>query len=909
MVSESGNREQGTGNRIECVQSSPSLRGGAELSTKQSLKNKGEKMKRKYVVGLLLAVGFLFLHGSSHAFEMDHDKVVLDNGARIVARYVPELPVVIIQIRVLSGLSNEGEYAGTGISHFLEHLLFRGTKDMNSEELLDTIRQMGGMINGFTGTDSAAYHLTIPVDNFDKAVDLLTRMVMELEFSNEEFDTEKKVVLKEMNLHHDNPGRKRYNYLLKRAYLEHVYKYPIIGYMDLFERLQKEDIRRYHSSAYTPDRLVMGIVGGVPTDIALKTACSSLEVYQRGIPRLVTIAPEPVQLASRAGISVGDINTGYMAIGFHGTSLFSKDMYAMDMLSFLLGKGSGATLYRKLVKDEELLHGVSSNNMTPRYPGLFVINATGDPDVLDEARIRIFEILKKIKEDGVSAEDLERVKNLAYTSYVGSNENIDNMVFYMTSSELMTGEPDFYEKFIEEVNKLTSEDLKRVAKAYLQEENSTTIKLLPKGSYAENESVDKALDKGSIKEEKSVFLDNGLKVIVKKRGRLPIAAARLIMPGGIACETIENNGIANVTARMLVKGTTSRKEEEIVPVIENMGAGIGSSSGQNSATLSLEFLSKDMDKCFEILADVVKNPIFPEKELSKVKKLTEKSINIGKKEPVKLSSKDLRALLYGTHPYSMEPAGEIVTVENISKKDVVDFYKNNYSPKGTAFVIVGDVDIEQTIDKVEKYFGDWDGPELEAVHYEIAPLTETLEKENFLDREQATLIFGFPGVAVYDERKYALSVLSSMLSGSGGILFEEIRGRQGLAYSVSAWNTVMYDPGFFGIYAGVTEDKLPKTKRSIIKLIEGVKKGDFSEDLVTATKYKLLTNDALNAQSNSSITAKMANGEFFGFGYDNYKTYPDKIKAVTKEEVVKVANDILDFDKCAVVITRRGSKS
>ena len=257
----------------------------------------------------------------------------------MVCRYVPDSPLVAIQIRVLSGLSNEGKYAGSGISHFLEHLLFKGTRNKTAEEVRKEIKMMGGDVNASTGMDSAEYHIVVPRENFNEALVLLTDTVMDLSFTDEGLEKERNVILKEIKLRNDDPSRRRLKLLFAQAYRENVYKYPIIGYEDRLKELTREDLMSYHSAAYTPDRMVIGISGGVPPEVAFGAVENKFKSYKRGEGWPADISDEPRQLDERIATFPAEVTLGYMAVAFHTSSLYSPDLYSGDVLSILLGEG------------------------------------------------------------------------------------------------------------------------------------------------------------------------------------------------------------------------------------------------------------------------------------------------------------------------------------------------------------------------------------------------------------------------------------------------------------------------------------------------------------------------------------------------------------------------------------------
>ena len=331
------------------------------------------KFSRLATCSLILFLSLLHVTSSgAKEFAAEYHTEVLDNGAAVVCRYMPDSPLVTVQIRVLSGLSNEGKYAGSGISHFLEHLLFKGTRDKTSAEISRSIKLMGGMVNGSTGLDSAEYHITVPKENFRQALDLLADIVMDAEFTDEDFETEREVILKEIKLYNDDPTTKRIRLLFSEAYTENVYRHQVIGDETRFKQLTREDVKDYHASAYTPDRIVIGVAGGVPPDEAVSSARGKFSGYAGpSVKWEPEVVPEPAQRAERKIDVPADAIVGYMAMAFHTTDLYSPDLYPGDVLSILLGEGNDSRLYTRLVKERDSCTMSHASIIPPDIPGFF----------------------------------------------------------------------------------------------------------------------------------------------------------------------------------------------------------------------------------------------------------------------------------------------------------------------------------------------------------------------------------------------------------------------------------------------------------------------------------------------------------------------------------------------------------
>jgi len=859
-------------------------------------------MKHRILVKTLVTFLFICLSFVSLASEefFDYQKSVLDNGATIVSKYVPESSLVTVRMRVLSGLSNEGEYAGSGISHFLEHLLFKGTSDKGAKEIRQEIKSMGGIVNGATGLDSAEYYMTVPNENFTEALDLLVDMVTRPVFTSEEFEIERDVILKEIKMRRDDPITRRMQLLFAEAYRQNVYKHPIIGYEKVFKTLAKEDILAYHAAAYTPDRMVLAVVGGIAGDEAIDAAREKLSGLERGRIWQVDIASEPRQISEAKSSFPADITLGYLALGFHTTSLYSPDLYPADVMDILLGGGNDSRLYKRLVKDKQLLYTISSVNYTPKYPGLFIITGIGDPDKLEEARKEVFAVIEDLKDGNVRDEEIERAKNMVISEYLHSHERIDSIASTMTNSEMLTGDAAFFKKYVDEIKKVDKERVKESALKYLKRDNSTTVFLMPRdfGEKAEKGEKMKTAE-GEVKE---AVLGNGLKVIVKRREELPLVSVSFATGGGLRAETEEDNGISNLTASLLLKGTKKRSEAEIIPAIERMGGEISTFSGMNSLGLAMDVLSKDLNEALVIFEDVLRNATFPEEEILKQKKRIMAAIKEQETDIFENGMIHLRRLIYGDHPYSMRTSGEVETVSSISRRDILDFFGERFVPEGSVITVAGDVDIDETINTLTKQFSSWRGRPSPLKEKEVPPLGESRKKDIFMKKEQALFLVGLEGVTVTDERRFALDVISSLLSGSDGLLFYAAREEKGLAYASGAASIPAVETGYFMLYVATTEENLKEAGKTVLDAISKLTSGQIGEEEIASSRRQLISQHAYSLETNSALSMTMALDELYGLGFLEYEEYPEKINAVTKDDIVECAKEVFDMDRSATVI-------
>lgn len=887
---------------------------------------------------------FLTLNASSAVSEQlreSPDKAVLDNGAVVLSKYLPGSPIVNIQIRVLSGLSNEGEYAGTGISHFLEHILYKGTGAMDSRQIRKAIKLMGGVSNASTGLDSAEYHITVMNKDFEKAFDLLADIVMEPVFTPEDFDQEKSVILKELRYRNDDPVSSRLKKLFSVAYSDNVYALPIIGDEDRFKALTPEDLRRYHAEVYTPDRVVVGVTGGVDLGRALKAVEEKFSKYKSVSDWDPVVSLEPRQARQKVLVAEEEVALGYLAMGFHSTSIYSPEVYAGDVLSIILGEGKSSRLYRKLVKEKKLLYSVAGFNYTPRYPGLFIVTGIASPEDLQGAVDEIFSEIARIKREGVDPDELEKAKNLVVSDFLHSHEKVSSLNSMYTISEQLLQDPGFLRTYTEKVNDVTEDDIVAFCEKYLTKNNSTVIELVPDGFPVEElpfhtkegagvsdtsvkddlfettagRNLEAGQNRGVIplqidtrsgEQPRELFqqLPNGLKVIIKEKGVIPIASATLAVPGGLRSESASNNGISHLTTALMLKGTKDRKEVDIIPEIENRGGAITSFSGMNTMGINLDVLSRDIDIALEILSDAAQNSVFPEDEILSEKTRVIAAIEEEDKSIFDVGIRNLRRILYGDHPYALRIIGEVLSIHNLSRPQIAEFYEKRFAPEGAVLTIVGGIDAVDVLESVRDHFSSWKGTISPIESVKVKQIRRTEESKTQMRKEQALVLYGFYGADINSPQKYPLSVISSILSGTDGMLFDLLREEQGLTYASGAISSPEVDTGYFMIYAATIAEAITHVKTGIEDSVTRIQNGDFSPEDLLASKNRLITQQASSLESNLSLSLIMAIDEIVGSGFSDHKLYSENVSRVSAEDISKTAKNALNLENCGIEIIR-----
>lgn len=815
-------------------------------------------------------------------------------------RYLPETSLSSIYIKIKAGLSTEGKYAGSGITHFIEHMIFKGAPETGIGKLARDIKSYGGYVNATTSLDTTTFFAVVPSEYTEKALETLGTAVFNPGFNPNEVEKEREVILNEIRLHRDEPEYRLSETLFETAYISHPYKLPLIGYEDLFKKLTRDDLVSYHSKLYVPNNTVCAIAGNIDKE---KTLAKVKEIFENK-PRIFDgrceNPPEPVQLSKRAVTDKMDINMGYFAVGFHSTSMLDKDIYALDVLASVLGQADESRLRKALVKGTQMLFSVASYNYTPLYPGLFIVSGIGEPEKLEDAVNVVFKEIDRVKAVGVEEAEFNTAKNSVLAGYYATFETVNSLARDMADSQMFFGDADFSKKYTEEISKITSADVKKAAEKYLTESNSTIVYLVPENTGKGKAGTENKIGPFS-SPEKMIELDNGIRLILKEDHRIPMVSLSFICLGGLKSEPDGLTGISELTAKMLLKGTKSRKENEIKAGMQERGGNISTFSGSNSFGIALVCFEKDLEYSMGILADAVKNPVFPEDELSKLIKETKSAIAIDDDDNFSQGILNLKKGIYKNHPYARRVMGEYESLDKMATDKIREFYKKVLTPENIVISCVGAFDSEKMEGIVREGFGAIKSSAYKMSDAPIEKLEKPEIKEIFMPKEEAVVFMGFNGVNIKNADKYKLDVLFRIMSGQDGKLFNSIRDMFGLSYTQGGASVLGLDDGFLFFYVASSPKDLDNALEILKGLISKLSTEPVSDEELTNAKNSLLGQFMMSLEKNSQKASAMGTDELYGLGYDNYKKYKENILKCTKDDIMEMAKKYLGLNKSYTV--------
>ncbi|HDK17035.1 MAG TPA: insulinase family protein [Nitrospirae bacterium] len=411
---------------------------------------------------------------------------------------------------------------------------------------------------------------------------------------------------------------------------------------------------------------------------------------------------------------------------------------------------------------------------------------------------------------------------------------------------------------------------------------------------------------------KRQVLENGLTLLMVERHNLPIVKVTVGIRAGSLMEPEDRAGLAGLTAALLTEGTKKRSAAQISEESEFVGASVGASGGDDFITVSLSVLKKDVSLGFDLLSDIILNPVFPEKELNKKVKQIKGSLKAREDDPGFVASKIFKSEVFGKHPYGRLTAGSPETLDRIKRDDVVKFHSALYVPNNSIMSVVGDITPEEVSGLLERYFSAW-----RAKPVELSPPEKPAEikkkKTVVIDRDltQANIILGHIGISRDNPEYYAVSVMNYILGGGGfgSRLMQNIREEKGLVYDIHSSFSANKYGGSFRVSLQTKNESANVAIEEVLNEMKKIMNGKVSDSELSDAKAFLTGSFPMRIETSGRIAGFLVAVEYYGLGVDYVNNYPGYINSVTKEDVLEAAKKYLDPEQFILVVVADKDKA
>jgi zinc protease len=851
----------------------------------------------------------------------------LENGLRVYLLPVKSSPIVTVMVAYRVGSGDE-EKDQTGLSHYLEHLLFKGTDKLFPGDIDRATQRNGGRNNAYTNEDMTVYHFDFAADRWQIALDIEADRMRNVRIDEKhEFEQEKGAVIAELDGGEDTPGDLEYKTILPMLFpKDSPYSHPVIGERGHVRGATAEIIKRHYDKWYHPNNASLVVVGGFDADQALEKVKKLLGPIPKGDlpPRKPATA-----FKDRAGPVRKEFDSKFdvprMLMGFNGVAVGTADDPVLDILTTILSDGRTSRLYRKLVEDERIASSVDAGNYSGRNPGWFAISV----ELLKgkdrkKAEEMVFAEIEKLAGESVGDEELNRARRKILASVVFGRESVHGLANSIASTTMYPGGEDvvkYYQDYLDRILAVSKADVQRAAKQYLARKSACVVWSVPKDNVergmgsaepkkhsrspffrsafrvSRSEFQEAGGSSFSLTAAKRVVLPNGMTVILLEDHRLPVVVATAEVRDVLLREPAEKSGVARLTGSLFDEGTDKHTGKEIAALIEDTGGtlGLGGSGG------SFKVLTPDTDLALGLLFECLMKPTFPADAFARMKDQQLSGIDDALTQPDTRASQEFNALVYGKHPYGRFDLGSRATVEKLTADDCRAFHRDAFAPNLMTVVLVGDFKADEMVRKIEALTKDW--KKSDAARPTVpAPPKPTAVTEKLISDPNAAQVhvyIGQLGITRNNPDYYKLLVMDNVLGTGPGFTYRlsaTLRDRQGLAYSVSATiaSSAGLEPGTFNGYVGTFPEKFLDVRHGFLREIEKIREEPPTNEEVEDAKKYLLGSLPFRFTTLSAVAGQLMAAERYGLGFDFLEKYKKEVAAVTAADVQAVAKKYLD---------------
>ena len=874
---------------------------------------------------LLLATAVIVLMTSSST-SANPDGIqqrTLANGLEVLVQEDHSAPLVSSFIWYRIGIRHEP--AGqAGISHFLEHMAFKGTERLSGRQMNRLVTAQGGYLNGFTSMDYTAYVETLPADALDLAFDIESERMPRCVLSAEDIESERGVVLSEFEGAENDPAFLLRRDVMAQQFPDQPYGRTVIGDKDDLRSLTRDEVLSYYRSHYAPNNAVLVVVGDVDADEVFRKA----EQYFGPISPDDTAPPAPNPGRGPTGEKRVTLEvpgrTAYFHAVYEVPPIQHPDHVALEVFQNIVSSGRTSRVYRSLVHS-----GLASTAGGWQYenpePTVFAFEVAIRPGVEHEKVEAAFDtIIDELQTEIVGERELTKAKNKTKANFIYSADGVTKLAQQIGYYHLIH-DHRYLETFSDKVEAVTPDDIQRVAREYFTQENRTVGWLIPTpeasgAAPAEGPAPtdvhwrnrrDESLSAGrldmlvppparvgEVAPIHRLELDNGLVVVIQVNHAAPFLALYGNVMAGPVFDPEGKAGLAAFCAEMLSRGTERRAWQEIREELETAAAELSFGTGVQVGVISGRCLKGDLGLLLEATAEQLMTPAFPEDELENVRSELIAAQQRRDEDTHQVAEKELFAQLYPEgHPFHYPRLGTAETVSSVAREDLIGFHARYYRPENTLLAIVGDIEPEEAAAVVRNALGRWEQlgeparPELPAVDVPGQPRTCRVPIPN---KTQVDIALGFPGISRRHPEYYQADLMNYVLGRSFmSRLNMHIREELGLAYYVYSYYYAYWGPGPWVLHMGVNPENADKALQAALEELRRIQQEEPSAEELQLWKDYVKGTVARRMETYAEIARELVLAAFYDLGLYHAYEYPHILAGITAEEVHGAAGEFL----------------
>jgi zinc protease len=888
------------------------------------------------------------LDTADKSFRMDYEKFELDNGLEVILHVDRSDPVVSVVLAAHVGSARE-KAGRTGFAHLFEHLLFLESENLGRGGLDQLSARIGGAgANGFTNNDITTYFQTVPKDALEKMIwaeaDKLGWFINTV--TDPVLANEIMVVKNEKRQVVDNRPYGHTNFVIsKNLYPEdHPYNWTVIGSLADLQASTLNDVQEFYKQWYVPNNTTLVIAG----DLDVQQTKEWVKKYFDEIPRgreVEAMEKRPGKLEASIHLYHEDnfAKVPELTMTWPTVESFHEDYYPLSILATYLSVGKRAPLYKVLVEEEKLTAGVNMFNYSSELAGQMYLSIRAFQDTdLDAVYAATQKALAMFENEGLAESDLQRIIAGMETDFYRQLSDVAGKGIQLAHNNLLTGNPGYSEKELEQLLQVRTEDVIRVYQSYLKDKDFVATSFVPKGQSklaldgsgkadVVEEAIDEALAETydlsqEIPYEKtpSAFdrskeppygptlelpvpsvweeqLSNGIRVYGIENREVPLVHFSVYIKGGQLLETHEQAGITMMMAELMNKGTRTKSPEELENAIKQLGSSIHISGGREEVSIRGVTLAKNYQPTMKLLEEMLLEPRWDEAELELVKKSFENRLVQQAGNPNAIAANTFNKLIYGEEDIRAKNLlGTVEIIRSLNMEDLKAYYAQSMNPSQVRINVVGAIGQEEVITSLNTLENQWQQIEVSPISISDPEAFEetALYFYDVPNAKQSMIYLGYPALAETDADYYPAYVMNYILGGGGfaSRLTQELRVEKGYTYGIRSEFSGTGYRGPFSISTSVQSKITLEAAQSIQRIVKEYGSSFTEADLATTKGFLIKS----NARSFESARAKLNYLDKMG----RYNWSPDFIReqeAIVKdmniEKIEALAETYLDLDQ------------
>jgi zinc protease len=866
----------------------------------------------------------------------DVTRAVLKNGLTVLVNESRTAPLAAISIYVKAGFLQEPDEVA-GVSRLIERMMFEATSTRSAGVIHKEIRALGGVLRTSSDYDHTEFLMVVPSSQWKKALEIQADGLLNPLFEPEALKREVEAILDQASEKYDGARGALYEKLLALGFTQHRIRRPPMGREDALRRLSQEKLLDFHRNTYVPGRMVLVVSGDVNTAQILNETVRLYGKGRSGGEKPSSPPAEPEQRNFRYQEVRGPVQLPEVLFGFHAPRPGSEDYPAFEVLRALIGMGEGSILARRLKAEKKLILRGSADLLAIPELSYLIVEMEVEPRNIDRSELTLLTELEVVRREEPDVSDLERAQAWLERKRWGDVQTFESRAATFARIEVLRGWKGMNE-YVGALRKVKPADITRVAKKYLSLENCSIIEYMPEGGTPRNlstEVIQKTLAgllEPSTQEvlaarEKATRLAlqagerpgdfkysevrypmqkasvlRGPELFIREDHTSPVIDLGIFLPGGKLSENKENAGInLLMLSAMLAGGTKEGVPERFFQQLEIFGAEIVPVVGDDYFGFYASVLSRNIERTLDLLIELIRRPQFDPEQIARQKELQLAGIRRDSDSSFACAYRLLKQGLFGDFPYALRATGNESSVSSLAVDAVQAWYKSHVEERKPLVVIIGDT---QGTNLARYFVRNFSGS-----RYQDVKLPENfpkpIDKRGRVTGEcggnQSTAMIGFPAPPDGDEDAFALEVLQSYVSGSGGRLAEQLKERHGLTHNVSMNYSPRLRGGLIAIYTiartGDVEKTLKGLEEEILRLADTPVSYKEYRSAVNSAVGSYSVNQQLRPAQISTLVRHILNGTEI----EGMNKHVSQLQAVKEEDLQEVARRFLKIDRSVTV--------